>query len=150
MKKFKYRLQPLLKVREYKEKEKQKELALALEKVVDQKRELEIILNNRSATVDDQRLRMSGHISVADLLVCSRFLTHLKKSSIAGREILRGLESEADKSRERLVEAAKDRKIYEKHKEKLKDKYFEEMKLIENKEMDEIASNICRRNSSSF
>lgn len=148
MKKFKYRLQPLLKVREHKEKEQQKELAQALGKVATQKEELDELLSHRSETVDDQRARMSGTITVADLLVCSRFLLHLKKSTIVGREVLRGLEAEADKSRMRLVEAAKERKIYEKHKEKLKEKYFEEMKLIENKEMDEIASNICRRQGS--
>jgi flagellar export protein FliJ len=61
--------------------------------------------------------------------------------------LLRGLEKEADKRREKLVEASKERKIYEKLKEKQIAKFTKEVERLENKAVDETATNGFRRKS---
>ena len=145
MKKFKFRLESLLKVKEHLERERQKEHAEARERVARQRDRLSGLDAQRQTTVRQQRERLTGDISVADLLVCSRYLVKLKSSTMEGTEILRGLEAEADQSRDRLIDASRQKKIYDKLRERQREKYLEELKRLENKEIDEIATNSRRR-----
>jgi flagellar FliJ protein len=145
MKRFSYRLEPLLKVKAHREKEKQRDLAEALQRVYAQKAQLGEIDTHREHTVAHQRQSMTGRLSLAELLVCSRYLTRLKKDAVAGQELLRGYERKADEKREKLVEATKEKKIYEKHKEKQQESYTKTIGNFEKKENDEIAGNCYRR-----
>ncbi len=147
MKKYKYRLEPMLKLKEHKEKEKQREHAEAVKKVQEQKETLVRIDEKRGETLKHQRQSLVGSMSLAELLVCSRYLMKLKKDTLTGRELLRGFEKEADKRREKLVEASKERKIYEKLKEKQIAKFTKEVERLENKAVDETATNGFRRKS---
>lgn len=147
MKKFKYRLETLLKVKAQLEKEKQREHAHALQKVFDQKDRLLSIDRTRQDNMDRQRECLVGSLSLAEMLIYSRFFMKLKRDTVTGREILKGLEKDEDKKRRALVQAAKQRKIYEKLKEKQRDKYNAEIELQEKKELDEIATNIFRTNN---
>lgn len=146
MKQFTYRLEPLLKVKAHLEKEKQRDLAEALQRVYAQKAQLGEIDTHREQTVEHQRESMTGKLSLAELLVCSRYLTRLKKDAVAGQELLRGYERKADEKREKLVEATKEKKIYEKLKEKQQDEFMKSVEELERKENDEIAGNCYRRN----
>ena len=145
MKRYKYRLEPMLKLKEHKEKEKQREHAETVQKVQEQKDKLVRIDEERGETLKHQRQSLVGSMSLAELLVCSRYLMKLKKDTLTGRELLRGLEKEADKRREKLVEASKERKIYEKLKEKQIAKFTKEVERLENKAVDETATNGFRR-----
>ncbi len=147
MKRYKYRLEPMLKLKEHREKEKQREHAEAARKVQEQKEMLVRIDEERGETLKHQRRSLVGSMSLAELLVCSRYLMKLKKDTLTGRELLRGLEKEADKRREKLVEASKERKIYEKLKEKQIAKFTKEVERLENKAVDETATNGFRRRS---
>ncbi len=144
-KKFKYRFEPMLKVREHKEKERQKELAEAQGQVVEQKGKLTELDKHRVSTFDHQRKKLIGNISVAETLVCSRYLVRLKRDRIAGTEFLRGLEREVEKRRQKLVEAAKERKMYELLKEKQKTRHRKEIEKVEQKDLDEISTNTFLR-----
>ena len=139
MKKFKYRLEALLKVKEHIEKEKQKEHASAVSKVNFQKKQLENIDNAKTNTFDNQRSKMKSSIVVAEMLVCSRYLNKLKRETMAGKELLKVLGKKAEEKREKLIEASRDKKIYEKLKEKQRDKYNETLRMLETKDNDETA-----------
>ena len=145
MKKFSYRLEPLLKVKAHREKERQRDLAEALQRVYAQKAQLGEIDTHREQTVAHQRQSMTGNLSLAELLVCSRYLTRLKKNAVAGQELLRGYERAADEKREKLVEATKEKKIHEKLKEKQQEQFSRTIEELEKKENDEIAGNCYRR-----
>ena len=136
MKRYKYRLEPMLKLKAHKEKEKQREHAETVQKVQEQKDKLVRIDEERGETLKHQRQSLVGSMSLAELLICSRYLMKLKKDTLTGRELLRGLEKEADKRREKLVEASKERKIYEKLKEKQIAKFTKEVERLENKAVD--------------
>jgi len=146
MKKFKYRLETLLKVKTQVEKEKQRQHALTLQKVYDQKNLLTQIDHTRQENMNRQRDYLIGSLSLAEMLIYSRYFLKLKRDTVAGREILIGLEKEEDKKRQDLVQASKERKIYDKLKEKQREKYNAEIELTEKKELDEVATNIYRRN----
>ncbi|MBN1212270.1 MAG: flagellar export protein FliJ [candidate division Zixibacteria bacterium] len=142
MKKYKYRLETLLKVKSQKEKEKQREHAEALRKVYEQKERLTQIDSRRRDNLGRQRqVQEGGKFSVVDMLFYTRYFLKLKRETLAGGELLRGLQRKSEEKRQALVRAAKERKIYEKLKEKQKKKYDDEMETAEKKELDEIATN---------
>jgi flagellar FliJ protein len=144
MKKFRYRLQALLKVKEHIEKEKQKEHAVAMQHVHDQQDRLRKLGDDRTATVDKQREAMTGSLSVAEMLVFGRYLLNLKRQQVAEEELLKAARKVEAGKREKLLAATKERKIYDKHKEKQSEKFGEEVRLQETKENDEAAGNSHR------
>jgi flagellar FliJ protein len=141
VKKFAYRLEPVLKMKAHVEKQRQKEHAVAMQQVYIQQDKLESIAAEKQQTFESQRQRMTGPIRPHQLLVASRYLIKLKRDTLTGTELLRALEREAETRRMRLVEATKQKKIHEKLKEKLQKKFVEEIETHEKKELDEIAVN---------
>jgi len=137
---FKFRLEPLLKVRAHREKERQRDLAVAISKVDDQKTALTLLDHEREATVDSQRKFLQSRIVPSKALTYSRFLLRLKKDRLAGGQILHGLEREAEKKRMLLLEASKKRKTFETLKDKQQERYYRELGRDEQKELDEIAT----------
>jgi len=144
MKKFRYRLQALLKVKEHIEKEKQKDHAVALQHVHNQQDRIEKLGDDKTTTVERQRRAMTGSLSVAEMLVFGRYLLNLKKQQVAEEEILNAARKVEAGKREKLLQATKDRKIYDKHQEKQFEKYDKEVRLQETKESDETAGNSHR------
>ena len=140
VKKYKFRLDPLLKIREHREKERQKEHAAAVDKVLAQKDKLAQVDQSKLKTLDCQRERLSSHISVAEALIYSRYLMKLKRDRVNGGELLRGLEKEAERRRVRLVQAARERKIFELLKEKQMARHRAEIEKADQKELDEVAT----------
>ena len=145
MKKFKYRLEALLKVKEHIERERQKEHAGALHRVNGQKDSLGQLDDGRKGTLKGQRQQMVGRLSVAKMLVYSRYLVKIKKDQLAGEQLLEALEGEAETKRQDLVEASKQRRIQEKLRERLKEKHNKDGRLAMAKSDDEIAINNFRR-----
>ncbi len=139
MKNFRYRLEALLKVREHIERERQKQLAISTQKVLDQSKELTQIDQHRLATMDDQRARSLRPFSVAEMLVVSRYLQKLKRETLVGQEMLKVLRKDEEAKRKQLLEAARERKKYEKLKERQRDRFMKEFEKAAAKESDEIA-----------
>ena len=139
-KKFKFRLEPLLKVREHRERECQKELAVSLTKVAHQKTAVTGLDSQREATVESQRNYLLGKIIPTQALVYSRYLLRLKKDRLVGAEILRSLERKAEQKRLILLEATKQRKTFEMLKEKQAERHYRSLETEEQKQLDEIAT----------
>ena len=149
MKKFKYRLQALLKVKEHIERERQREHASAVQKVHQQSNELDRLDRSRDSNVSQQRDQMKENLLVAEMLVYSRYLARLKRERLAGTELLKALEEEREKKRTDLVEAAKERRVLEKLKERQLAKHNAEIEQVLTKEGDEIAVTSYRRKTQS-
>ncbi len=144
MKKFQYRLESLLKVKAHIEKEKQKAHAGSMKKVLDQQLALTEIEIKRLRAFDQQRQRAAKHFSVAEMLVISRYAQKLRRDDALGGEFLKALEKEADQTRTDLVEASRERKKYDKLKDKLREKHHKEVNAAMVKENDETAINSFR------
>lgn len=149
MKKFKYRLQALLKVKEHIERERQREHASAVQKVHQQSNELDRLDRSRDSNLSQQRDQMKENLLVAEMLVYSRYLARLKRERLAGTELLKALEEEREKKRTDLVEAAKERRVLEKLKERQLAKHNAEIEQVLTKEGDEIAITSYRRKTQS-
>nr|MBN2276244.1 flagellar export protein FliJ [candidate division Zixibacteria bacterium] len=140
MKKFRFRLERMLQLKEHKEKERQKNLAQATQKVVNQENHLAGLGQKRLETQADQRGYLTGRLALTSLTMFSRYYTLLKKNELTGRELLRIYQREQEKKRLDLVSATREKKIYEKLKEKKRQAYDKEMETLQQKEQDEIAS----------
>ncbi len=149
MKKFKYRLQALLKVKEHIERERQREHASAVQKVHHQSNELDRLDLSRDSNLSQQRDQMKESLLVAEMLVYSRYLARLKRERLAGTELLKVLEEEGESKRTDLVEAAKERRVLEKLKERQMAKHIAEIEQVLTKEGDEIAVTSYRRKTES-
>ena len=139
-KKFKFRLAPLLKLREHREKERQKEHAAAMGKLHKQMRANDSLDTERVNTLDYHRTGLAGRISMAEALICSRYIMKIKRQRLAGEELAHALQKEAEKKRVRLIEAARDRKIFELLKEKQQLRHRHGLEMQEQKELDEVAT----------
>jgi len=148
MKKFRYRLHALLKMKEHIEKEKQKELATSLMRVQNQQQRLGELEDNRHRSFDHQRAATQSRFSVAEMLVVSRYLHRLKRESVMGAELLRVLKKDEDNKRLHLLEATKERRKYEKLKERQREKHHKDAESTLTKESDETAISTFRQNKS--
>jgi len=137
MKKFQYRLEPLLKVKSEIEKQKQKELADVQRRVVAQREKIEINLKNNLSTQDSQRQKLSGKVSVAEMLIYTRHLMKLKRQKLADKEMLRILDGEFEKKRQSLLAATVERKKFDRLKEIQKLKHLAEFTRQEALQSDE-------------
>jgi len=149
MKKFRFRLERILQLKSHAEKEKQKNYGLAVSKVVDQQTALAGIDDSRRSLQDTQRQRLSGALDTSMMSVFSRYYLLLKKKEIGGRELLKAYEKEQEKKRIELVEATREKKTYEKLKERKFEAYNKETELSIQKEQDEMASQMLQYKRSS-
>lgn len=148
MKRFRFRLEALLKQREQIEKDRQKELADAMRQVQEQKSRLEAITGKSRETLDRKREHQAGAIRISDLQVYSRYLHRLKRDSLGAEELLRALRKTEARRREALLEAAKNRKIYETLKDHQREDFYREAEQAAAKDNDEVGLNIFRANRS--
>lgn len=146
MKKFKYRMEPLLKMKEHQEKEKQKLLAAIQKKRMRQESEISEIQNKQNDVVEHKKNKTDKSFTVAEMLVCSRYLYKLKKDQLVNTELLKAIGKDEEEKRKQLLHAAQERKKYEKLKEKQQAKFYDEVKSLDEKESDETALNIFRLN----
>ena len=147
MKRFKFRLEPLLKLRAYREKEEQKAHATASHKVLSQEESLEKINSDCHTNQNDLRQFLSGSLDMAKLSIFSRYFVKLKKEELLGREMLKVFQRDAEQKRQQLLEATKQRKIFEKLKEKHQEKHHKQFEFADQKEIDEIGIQMNGPNS---
>ncbi len=144
MKKFKFRLEPILRLKEHREKEKQKIHAAALQQVTNQERSLEDIRNMRSSQQGDMRDHLEGRLNINRLISYNRYFAKLNRDELTGKELLRAFNKNAEDKRLDLVEATKQRRIYEKLRERHRTRHDKGQNLQIQKEQDEIASQMSR------
>ncbi len=144
MKKFNFRLERILQLKEHTEKEKQKVLALATHKVLTQESKLHQIDWTRQQIQKDQIEHLTGAIDSGRLSIYSRYYLRLKKDELTGIAMLRALRKTQDEKRQELIEATRQKKIFEILKERRKARYYKELELSIQKEQDELASRIIQ------
>jgi len=140
MKKFKFRLEPLLKLKAYREKENQKVHAAAHQKVLTQENKLVAINSERGTNQKELLDYLHGRLNLPKLTGYSRYFLKLRKDELTGWAMLKVLSKDAEEKRLRLLEATCQRKIFEKLKEHHRDNHRKESDLLDQKEQDEIGT----------
>jgi len=140
MARFKYRLAPLLKIKENIRTEKQTELAKAYEAqriVQEQLKQVEEEL--AKSTEEGRHFIQEGKISVDFLLSLRRHEAHLLSQKKHANEQLELIAQEIERRRIALMEADREVKVLEKLKEKMKIRHLEAENKLAVRQMDEIA-----------
>ncbi len=144
MKRFAFRLEPILRLKAHREKEKQKNHAVAVQQVIQQEQNLADLAQNRRERQEELRSYLTGRLDVSHLKAFNRFFIKLKKDEIAGKELLGAYRKNAEQKRAELVEASRERKTYDKLKERQFEKFKKEYLSALQKEQDEIALQVTR------
>lgn len=140
---FRFRLEPLIAIRDNVLKEKQGELAKAYEarRIVEEKRrEIESELESTRAS-GRQVISGGGQVNVEYLLGMRRQEMFLVAERDDCDQKIRMIDEQIELRRQAVVEANKELKIVEKLKEKRKERYDTEQARLDTVLMDEIASN---------
>ena len=140
---FKFRLEPLITIRDNNLKERQRKLAEAY----DARKILEEYLQEIDRQLDEgiaavRELSQPGQtINVESLIGFRRQEMFLRANQDDLMQKMKMIDEEIEKRRIAMIEANKELKIVEKLKEKRYEKYVEEEHIAETKMMDEIAGN---------
>lgn len=147
MPKFKYRLEPLVKIRENIREEKQAELAKAYEAARIIEEQIEKLRQDLSAALENARKQMQvGQINVDYLLSVRRHEAFLIVQEQQAQSQLKLIQEEIERRREAVIEADRDVKVLEKLREKLMEKHLSEEALAQLKQLDEVAAQKTFRN----
>ena len=141
MKKFKYPLEAVLRLRREQEEERKRRLAEAQRKVAEQKEELEKLFYQESAETEAQRrLRQAGVIDLAQVRARLLFVRSVTGKIKDGFNVLQDRVADEGARRHELVKAAQARRALE----RLRERRLEEWKYAagreERKALDEIGN----------
>ncbi len=143
MKKFRFRLQKLLDIREVREKKIKNELAelVNLQNIERNKQnELQVKIADRKKAL---RIMLGKNkFSYNEVMMYERFTDSANKAIIIAENKIRQIEPEILKVRERLVDASKEKKVVEKLKERNYNEYLYTVNREITKENDDINQKI--------
>jgi flagellar FliJ protein len=133
-----------LRLKAHREKEQQKIHSEALQNVYRQREYLNNLYEDRIVKQTALRRVLHGKLNIGQLLNFSRYFIKQKKDELSGVELLKAFKINSENKRKELVEATRQRKIYEKLKERRFDSYKRETLIHTQKEQDEIASQLTQ------
>jgi len=154
-KKPKYRLQPLILVKEKHKKQMEIELGRAIKNLAEQKERLKTLEKEKEQIIQkkkDARLNMSRHVTAGETRIFDsglhlNYLEKLQDDLVAKEkeierqhEIIKEAEERVKKARRNYIDASKDLKTMEKHKELWYKKLMKELSYKEQKELNELGN----------
>lgn len=140
MKKFKFRLERIRRFKEQKEDERKRSLAVSQNKLIAQKGKLSLIVATKNRYLAIFGVRTTGKINMRDLIVSKRHLDKLAADIVIQTKITKSVEQEVAVAQKALLEAVKEKKKYEKLKERQLEYHRKDNLLLEHKELDEFGS----------
>ncbi|MEZ7891006.1 MAG: flagellar export protein FliJ [Candidatus Wallbacteria bacterium] len=142
MKKFVFNLELVLKLRKKEEEKITQELAAAQIRYQQIMEEIKGVEAQISLNYANLKKIYSGNIDIAMITSIKLYLEKLKRDRAMLEEKAEEAASEVEEVKKRLLEAVKNRKIIEKHKENEYEKYRAEFLKNDNLIIDEISSNM--------
>ena len=141
MKKFRFRLETVLKLRRLAEDEKQRAVGGLLSEIHDRQQEaVELDLAVRAAGSELKERNQAGRIDLSWTGNYQSYVSHLRAGIAERIDMVAKLQPRLTAARGELAEAAKQRKILEKLKERRKLRYDDEIERAETREQDDIAT----------
>lgn len=148
MAKFQFKLETVLKVKIRVEELRQRELRYAELQRDQAKRQLELRQAEVVQALNNFREDLTRRIDVREAVNYDRFIRFLNKQVELAATHLAECERQVAEARNKLIEAAKERQILEKLKQKAYEEYKLEEQRLENKFLDELGTGgFIRQNS---
>ena len=144
MAQFKFKLDAVLRHREAIEKEKQRDYALALARQKELEDQLKALDQTMQVTNDDVRQNhLVGRIDVSFITAHRRFLLGMRRKAMDLAAAIAKAQREAEAARAVMAEAAKQRMVLEKLREKQAERWKDEAARKEMAALDEVAMQIA-------
>ena len=124
MKKFQFRLQPILKLRRQQEDQKKRDVGLLVSQINEYQRQA---------------------LEMAQIIKEQGYINYLRQSIAEKINSVAQVQPQLNQARRALAEAAKQTKILEKLEEKLRNRHEKRLKKMEAREIDEIGNNAFLR-----
>ncbi|HEX9917070.1 MAG TPA: flagellar export protein FliJ [candidate division Zixibacteria bacterium] len=132
--------------RQHLEKEKQRDLAQAKNKLQQEEKKLELLNHTKDECQKETRQKKKkDKINLKELSLYQIYLTKLHHQIKGQRIIVVRTEEEVEGRREELLEKSREKKVLENLRKGRLFSYKEEANRIEQKEIDELARDICLR-----
>lgn len=140
MKKFDFRLEKIRRYKEQLEQDKKMKLAAEQNRWLAEKNILEQIEERRNRYFLNYGTRKPGKLNIVQLMIAKRYLDKLAKDIAIQTKKVAAARKDMDKAQHELVEASKEKKKYEKLREKHLLLYKKDFAREEHKELDEFGS----------
>lgn len=137
---FRFSMQNILNMKEKLEDQAKNEYAQANARLLREQERLKIIVARREEAREKLKLVLYETLSVAEIRTRENAVEVLKFYAMQQQLAVKRCEKEVEVARERLSEAMKERKIFEKLREKAFDEFVFEENRKEQKEVDELMS----------
>lgn len=137
---FRFSMQNILNMKEKLEDQAKNEFAQANARLLREQEKLEIIVARREEAREKLKLALYETLSVAEIRTRENAVEVLKFYAMQQQLAVKRCEKEVEVAREKLSEAMKERKIFEKLREKAFDEFVFEENRKEQKEVDELMS----------
>lgn len=140
-KKFRFRFETLLKIRRQREDQHKRIVADRLAQIAQVQQELEKLGQLTHEGLDSIRtVQQSGRIDMQQAMAQRGWVTHLHKATLDAQARMRGLEARLAQERAALAEAAKQRRILEKLKERQWSRHHLEAQRTETLAVDDLTT----------
>src|SRR5262245_54016690 len=147
MAKFEFKLEGVLRQRKHVEQQKQRELALKQRQLVEMQAELQQLQAKVQQANDDVRQnRLVGRLDMQFLAAHRRFLAGIQRQGVAIAQKMALAQRAVDDARAALAEAARQRKVIEKLREKQLQRWRADIERRELAELDEIGMQLAYQN----
>jgi len=140
MRKFKFKLQPVLKHRQKKEDILKKELAEIRQLYEKEKQLLEQLKSKLAELQEELRVKQCSSVDASDIAVCSNYIDRVQREIETQVSRVADIAKEVIKAQERLMQASRDKKVLEKLHDKKYEEHKQESERIEQGLIDEIAT----------
>ena len=137
---FKYKLEPILSLKEKMEDNKKRELGLANQSYERAKAEKAKLVETRNKAYEEAKIQNNNKVNIEHLKQLNKYLNYMKHEiHLKEQEVIKAA-IKVDEKRSELIEAVKERKILENLKELKLEEYKEEESKKENNIIDEIVT----------
>lgn len=137
---FNFKFQSILDLKVRLEDQKKAKYGEANEELKKQKDKLNVLYDEREHQFDIMRDRGKQGLTPKELIVYNNYMERLKRSIEIQKVVVDKSQKAVEKARLELVEAAKQRKMFETLKEKKLEEYWEDYYKKEQSQLDEIVS----------
>ncbi len=137
---FKFKLQRILDLKIKQEDEKKNQIAVLINSIKDKEEELEKVLSEKKEKEVSLNMDSKKGISILEIRNINQYLLFLDKKINTINFEISSLESNLKQKRQEYLELQKDRKTFEKLKEKDYEKYLYNEKKEEEKMIDQIVT----------
>lgn len=140
MARFVYRMQKILNIKMRLEEQAKMDFAMAQMRLNAEEEKLDVLFSRKAGYEDAYRTYCEGIVDLRKMQEAKEAILRMDEFIVLQKEEIRRAEDELEVERRKLTTAIQERKIQEKLKEKAFERFLEDVKAEERKEIDELTS----------